>query len=80
MNNEGTTILYDTRIHQQYSRTYGGRNSSAQISLDANDLYEAALKDMAAIRQALIESGSSPIDIDAAFELIHEQNRVKGLY
>ncbi len=80
LNNEGTTILYETRIHQQYSRTYGGRNSSAQISLDANDLYEAALKDMAAIRQALIESGSSPIDIDAAFELIHEQNRAKGLY
>lgn len=31
LKNETTTLLYETSIHQQFSRTYGGRNLDSQI-------------------------------------------------
>ena len=80
LNNEGTTILYETTIHQRYSRTYGGRNSSEQILNDSQNLFEAAKKDMEVLRKPLLESGASEADINRAFELIHEMNKQKGLY
>ncbi len=36
--NDATTILYETSLHQKYSRTYGGRNTAEQIAEDAQDL------------------------------------------
>ncbi|MFM9836899.1 MAG: hypothetical protein ACKVOQ_01475 [Cyclobacteriaceae bacterium] len=77
---EGTTLLYETKIHQTYSRTYGGRNSSEQILSDSKNLFEAAKKDMENIRKPLLESGASNKEIDMAFERIHEMNRKLGLY
>jgi hypothetical protein len=80
LNNEGTTILYETSIHQKYSRTFGGRNTNEQILKDSQNLYEAAQKDMDALRKPLLDSGASQQDIDSAFELIHKINKDKGLY
>ena len=80
LRNEGTSLLYETSLHQQFSRTYGGRNSISQIADDAQDLFKAAQKDMDALRKPLKESGMSDADIEKAFELIHEMNRKKGLY
>lgn len=76
----GTSLLYETSLHQKYSRTYGGRNTAKQIAEDAQDLYKAAQKDMEQLRKHLLDSGSSEADIEKAFELIHEMNRKKGLY
>ena len=80
LHGDGTTLLYETSIHQKHSRTYGGRNSSDQIIKDASDLFEAANQDMEAIKGVLIESGVSEKDVNAAFERIHEKNRNLGLY
>ena len=78
--NDATTILYETSLHQKYSRTYGGRNTAEQIAEDAQDLYKAAQKDMETLKKHLLDSGASESDIEKAFELIHEMNRKKGLY
>ncbi|MFW5700895.1 MAG: hypothetical protein ACOCWM_04320, partial [Cyclobacteriaceae bacterium] len=80
LSDEGTTILYETSIHQKYSRTYGGRNTSEQILNDSQNLFEAAKKDMEALRVPLLNSGVAEQEINKAFELIHEINRKKGLY
>jgi len=80
LNDEGTTLLYETEIHQKFSRTYGGRNSAEQILNDSKGLFEAAKKDLEALRQPLIDSGMTNEEINQAFDRIHEMNRNKGLY
>jgi len=80
LRDEGTSLLYETSLHQQFSRTYSGRNSVSQIANDAQDLFQAAQKDLDALRIPLKNSGMSDADIDKAFELVHEMNRKKGLY
>lgn len=80
LRNEGTSLLYETSLHQQFSRTYGGRNTASQIAKDAENLFEAVQRDVEALRKPLLESGMSEQDIEKAFELIHETNRKKGLY
>lgn len=80
LHQKGTTMLYETKLHQQLSRTYGGRNTKAQINADANDLYLAAKKDMDALRAPLLESGVSADEITRTFDLIHELNRALNIY
>ena len=80
LRSEGTTLLYETSLHQKFSRTYGGRNTVKQINSDSKNLFEAAKKDLEAIRKPLIDSGVSPSDVEKAFELIHKMNKEKGLY
>jgi len=80
LRNEGTSLLYETSLHQKFSRTYGFRNTAEQIADDALDLFKAAQKDMDALRTPLKNSGMRDADIEKAFELIHQMNRKKGLY
>jgi hypothetical protein len=80
LRNNTTTLAIDTDIHQQASRTYGGRNSPQQISADAADLGAAAARDQAALRESLLKRGYSPRQIDEAFKRLDQANREKGLY
>ncbi|WP_218026296.1 hypothetical protein, partial [Acetobacter indonesiensis] len=75
-----STIAVETKIHQESSRTYGGRNSQDQILQDAQDLSNAALKDMDALREPLTKAGYSKEDIDDAFRILHQQNINNGWY
>lgn len=68
-------IIYGTCTHQQESRTYGGRNTAAQIKQDAQDLGAAQERDLQAIRDALINQGNSPKNVDAAFDRLRELNK-----
>jgi hypothetical protein len=77
---EGTTLLYETELHQKFSRTYGGRNTADQILSDSKNLFEAANKDLEALRKPLLESGMTTEEINQAFEMVHEMNRRKGIY
>lgn len=58
----------------------GGRNTPDQILNDSKNLFEAATKDMEALRKPLLESGMTNDEINQAFEMVHEMNRKKGLY
>jgi Fibronectin type III domain len=80
IHDNGATMLYETELHQKYSRTYGGRNTSEQILNDSQNLFEAAKRDMNALRKYLLESGATTEEIDQAFQLIHEMNKRLGLY
>ncbi|MFT9071104.1 MAG: hypothetical protein ABF446_12505, partial [Acetobacter orientalis] len=75
-----STITIETGIHQESSRTYGGRNSSSQILQDANDLSGAALKDMEALKEPLLRAGYNKEEIDKAFQILHQQNINNGWY
>lgn len=57
LRNETNTLMIDTEIHQQASRTYGGRNTTSQIAQDATDLGAAARRDQAALQQRLLNEG-----------------------
>ncbi|RYF17824.1 MAG: LysM peptidoglycan-binding domain-containing protein [Comamonadaceae bacterium] len=80
LRNSTTTLMIDTAMHQQLSRTYGGRNTPMQVGRDSQDLYSAAMRDMAAYRHSLRARGYSEQQIDAAFDKIHTANKERGLY
>ena len=84
-----TTISVPTEVHQGSSRTYGGRNRSRdgdgpdaprRWDGDSRDLRGAAEADMAAQRQALIDRGHSPEEVDAAFQQVRDRNEEIGAY
>jgi RHS repeat-associated protein len=80
LKNSLTAITVPDDVHRGDSRTYGGRNSKSQIAGDSADLAAAAQKDMAASRQALIDSGNSPEAVDAALGKVDQRNRDNGVY
>lgn len=80
LRNSTQTIMIDTQMHQQISRTYGGRNTPQQIAADAANLGAAARADQAAYNQALLNAGYTQQQIDAAFNQLHQANQNAGLY
>jgi hypothetical protein len=74
------TLVYSTRLHQQFSRTYGGRNNPTQILQDSQNLQRAFIEDMERIRSILIKSGYTPKQVDAAFQNLDALNKALGLY
>jgi hypothetical protein len=73
------TIVYDTDLHKDYSRTYLNRNNPAQIKADAADLKVAFSKDVAIIRPYLIKK-YDVAKVDAAFKKLDDLNKASGLY
>ena len=67
-------------VHQKCSETYGGRNSPAQIEMDAKDLKGAVDRNMQAIRGCLRDEGFSDDEIDKAHQEMHQINIKMGLY
>lgn len=69
-----------TGVHQNYSETYGGRNTKARQSKDAADLRTAVNSNVDAIKRGLLEEGFSELDIEAARQQLHDLNRAQGWY
>ena len=67
-------------VHKDFSRTYGGRNTATQSSLDSKDLREAAQKDMHILKTHLKDYGYSEKDIEAAFNKLNRLNEESGIY
>lgn len=80
LRSNSNSIVVDTRLHQQVSRTYGGRNSPGQILQDSRNLGQAARLDQAAYQQSLLNSGYTQSQISDAFSRLHNLNRIAGLY
>ena len=57
------TVVVDQAWHLASSRTYGGRNTPAQINQDARDLYRAALEDFKELQQYWKDQGRNEDDI-----------------
>jgi len=80
LRNALTAITEPNAVHRGDSRTYGGRNNSDQIEQDSGNLQAAAKKDMAAVRQGLIDDGNSPKAVDGALKSVDQRNVDNGLY
>ncbi|WP_436796388.1 DUF6531 domain-containing protein [Actinospongicola halichondriae] len=80
LRNNTNCVVVCTQRHQAASRTFGGRNSPAQIASDAADLGAAARRDLAELRRDLLQRGFSRHHIDRAFERLHQLNRQDGRY
>lgn len=69
------TIVVTDAWHKRESRTYGGRNSEAQISADAADLFAAAQKDFDILADHLKTRTNDPLSpqkVDELWDALHE--------
>ncbi|MEF9673781.1 hypothetical protein QNM99_22865 [Pseudomonas sp. PCH446] len=67
-------------MHQNYSETYGGRNSKSKQLRDAVDLREAVDSNFNTIKRYLLEDGFSNTDLEAARADLHKINQEQGWY
>ncbi|CNH89029.1 PAAR/S-type pyocin domain-containing protein [Yersinia pekkanenii] len=74
------SIVIPKEIHQKVSETYGGRNKSEQIGVDARNLRAALDRNLDAIKPALKEYGATEGQIEAARAKMHKLNDSMGLY
>ncbi len=80
MKKDVAALIVPASVHQKCSETYGGRNTSAQIDLDAKDLKSAVDRNLDAIKSCLQEEGFSDDQIEKARQEMHQVNREQGWY
>ncbi|MDU8925682.1 VENN motif pre-toxin domain-containing protein, partial [Pasteurellaceae bacterium LIM206] len=78
LRNEATAIAVPGDVHNS-SRTYKGRNTKAQVELDANNLCVAQLCDIGVVKANLKAKGYSDYDINNAINKIIERNKLRGI-
>jgi hypothetical protein len=71
------TIIIGTKMHQQVSRTYGGRNLTLMHS-DANKPGIASILDQMTYQPRLLRAGYTQAQIDSAFRQLRYQNVADG--
>lgn len=71
--NDGAAVELTDQLHA-LSRTYGGRNTPRQISLDAQDLAAATDRDLATLRENLSNANVPQSTIDEVIRGIRDQN------
>ena len=67
------TMVYETEIHEEVSRTFAGRNNARQIVADASNLVEAIRNDINALTPRLLKSGYTQADINAAQQTLTQK-------
>jgi hypothetical protein len=77
--NAGNTIIEECPVHVA-GRTFGGKNTAAQIAGDAADLRRAAIRDTMQFRKNALAAGHNDDDIMAAIIELHIRNRAAGIY
>jgi len=80
LSDDVAAVVIPKEVHQKLSETYGGRNTPAQINLDARNLRAALDRNMDAIKPALKEHGATESQIEAARKKMHKLNSEMGLY
>ncbi len=80
MANRVAAVVIPKKIHQKISQTYGGRNNSDQIAMDAKDLRNALDLNFDAIKPALKEYGVTEEQLEIARAKMHKFNTGQGLY
>ena len=76
---EGNVIIEQFGVHKA-GRTYGGKNTAAQVARDAADLRSAAIRDTMKFREAALKAGFSDDEIMRAIIELHIRNRRAGIY
>lgn len=78
--NRVAAIVIPKEVHQKISQTYGGRNNSDRIAMDAKNLKNALDLNFDAIKPALKEYGVTEEQLEAARAKMHKLNADQGLY
>lgn len=78
--NDGITVVLKDRTHKDLSRTYGGRNTAAQIAEDGKDLGQAFRKDAEAIFKGLHKDKELTPEIVGAYMRAYRENVRKGVF
>jgi hypothetical protein len=73
-------IVIPAIVHQKYSETYGGRNSSSQVAQDAQDLRKATDNNFDALKPYLSEYGFTDLELESARSQLHQLNEQEGWY
>jgi hypothetical protein len=77
---EGVTVVLRDTDHATLSRTYAGRNTAAQIAIDAADLGAAFRNDTEAILRGLEHDGRLTNEIVGAYLEAYRQNVARGIF
>jgi len=77
---KNTNAIVITEELHQASRTWGGKNSKAQIEIDSYDLAKAAARDAAVFKRNAMQLGIEAQLIDDAIQKMHVLNKKDGLY
>lgn len=80
MANRVAAVVIPKEVHQKISQTYGGRNNSDQIAMDAKNLRTALDLNFDAIKPALKEYGVTEEQLETARTKMHKLNAEQGLY
>lgn len=80
MANRVAAVVIPKELHQKISQTYGGRNNSDQIAMDAKNLRNALDLNFDAIKPALKEYGMTEEQLETARAKMHKINAEQGLY
>ena len=75
LRNNTNCVVVKTCDHQQFSRTFGGRNNQPQVQMDAADLRRAADADLDTWEPVWRSNGWSDADIRRARQEVHDLNR-----
>lgn len=78
--NRVAAIVIPKEVHKKISQTYGGRNNSDRIAMDAENLKNALDLNLDAIKPALKEYGVTEEQLEAARAKMHKLNAEQGLY
>lgn len=80
MANRVAAVVIPKEVHQKISQTYGGRNNSDQIAMDAKNLRNALDLNFDAIKPTLKEYGVTEEQLETARAKMHKLNAEQGLY
>jgi hypothetical protein len=80
INRKGVTIATKTKVHVEGSRTYGGKNQTAQIALDALDLEAAARRDIESVFKYLAERGELNPKIWGSYVKVYQENVLRKVF
>jgi hypothetical protein len=80
LNSEGITVTLKGTDHATLSRTYAGRNTSAQILEDAKDLAGAFNRDCEAILSGLHRDKRLTMEVVGAYQKAYRENVMKGVF
>ncbi|MCC4104763.1 S-type pyocin domain-containing protein, partial [Serratia ureilytica] len=80
MANRVAAVVIPKGVHQKISQTYGGRNNSDQIAMDAKNLRNALDLNFDAIKPTLKEYGVTEEQLETARAKMHKLNAEQGLY
>ncbi len=75
LRNNTNCVVVKTCDHQSFSRTYGGRNSTAKVDIDSKDLYKAAELDLDTWEPVWRSQGWSSSKISATRAEVHRLNK-----